>query len=336
MALTRAAGSTVKRWGQNARFVLRRPGVAVRAAANTLAVSCGRPRLRVIDFDVTNVCPLRCAQCYAAHFPTRREAELTVADFARVAAEARELGALQANLSGGEALVRRDLAQIVGACRRAGLLVTLCTSGVGLTQKRLAALAEAGLGVIIFSLDSPDAATHDANRGVRGLHARVLRIIAEARALGVEPVVNTVATAGKIWRGDLAAMLDLVSAHGAVLNLTMPTAMGRWDARADLLLDPAARDAVAGLLQRPRVRTDTLSTYGSPGCPAGTEKLNVAADGTVRLCPLIDGVWGDVRREPLGDIWARVRPAAAGLRRRSFCPPAMHDFTPPTPVPPPT
>jgi MoaA/NifB/PqqE/SkfB family radical SAM enzyme len=331
--LRSALRGSVERWRQNAAFVRRRPALATRALLNIAAVRAGRARLRTIDFDVTNACPLRCAQCYAADFPLQREAELTVAEFERVAGEARGLGALQANLSGGEALARRDIADVIGACRRAGLLVSLCTSGVGLTPSRLGRLADAGLDVILFSLDSSDAATHDANRGLRGLHALVLRMIDTARSLGIQPVVNTVATAEKVESGELESIQRLVNRRGALLNLTMPVALGRWAAYPEALLGDAAREGVTGFLRRSGVRTDTHSAYGSAGCPAGTEKLSVGADGTVRLCPLIDGSWGDVRREPLAAIWRRVRPHAAPLRSWKFCPAATPDFTAPRPAP---
>jgi MoaA/NifB/PqqE/SkfB family radical SAM enzyme len=204
---------------------------------------------------------------------------------------------------------------------------------VGLTSARLGALADAGLDVILFSVDSSDAATHDANRGIRGLHALVLRMIGTARSLGIQPVVNTVATPEKVTSGELAAIQRLVNGIGALLNLTMPTARGRWAERNDLLLDDAARKTVMAFLRRPGVRTDTYSAYGPAGCPAGTEKLSIGADGTVRVCPLIAGSWGDVRREPLAAIWRRVRPLAMPLRSREFCPAATLDFTAPRPAP---
>jgi MoaA/NifB/PqqE/SkfB family radical SAM enzyme len=211
--------------------------------------------------------------------------------------------------------------------------VSLCTSGVGLTPSRLGRLASAGLDVILFSVDSSDAVAHDANRGVRGLHALVLSMIVTARSLGIQPVVNTVATTGKVASGELESIQRLVNRRGAVLNLTMPTALGRWAERSDLLLDDAAREAVTGFLRRPGVRTDTHSAYGPAGCPAGTEKLSIGAYGTVRLCPLIAGSWGDVRREPLAAIWRRVHPLATPLRSWEFCPAATPDFTAPRPAP---
>jgi MoaA/NifB/PqqE/SkfB family radical SAM enzyme len=320
------------RLGQNLAFVVRRPRLALRAALSALATRAGRPRLRALDVDVTNRCPLRCAHCYAADFPVDRAGELTPADIARLGNEARALGAVQANLSGGEALVRRDLEAIVAGCRGAGLLVSLCTSAAGLTARRFASLAAAGLDVVILSLDSVDAAVHDANRGRPGLHANVLAAIAGARRLGVTPMVNTVATREKLASGELERMRELVTGAGALLNLTMPTAIGRWDGAAgDVALQAAEREAVAAFLRRPGVRTDTFSVYGAPGCPAGTEKISVGADGIAHLCPLVPGAWGDVRREPLRTIWARARAGAASLRREPFCPAALPGAALPAP-----
>ena len=320
------------RFAQNLAFVVRRPGVAARAVVSTLAVWLGRPRLRSIDIDVTNRCPLKCAQCYAADFAVDRALELTADEIGSLAAQARRLGAVQANLSGGEALVRRDLDAIIAACSRAGLLVSLCTSGVGLTPVRFAALAAAGLDVIILSIDSVDPAVHDANRGRRGLHENALAAIARARSLGVIPMVNTVATREKLASGELEALRALVTRAGAILNLTMPTAAGRWEGNADVALGPAERATVTEFLERRGVRTDTFSAYGASGCPAGTEKITVGADGTAHLCPLIPGGWGDVRREPLAAVWSRARAVAGTLRAQPFCPAALPDAVLPAPA----
>jgi len=314
---------------QNLAFVARRPRLALRAALSVAAVRLGRHRLRSIDIEVTNRCPLRCAQCYAADFPVDRARELTPWEIGSLAVQARRLGAVQANLSGGEALVRRDLATIVTACRRSGLLVSLCTSGVGLTPSRFASLAAAGLDVVILSIDSADPGVHDANRGRRGLHESALATIGRAPALGVVPMVNTVATRDKLASGELETLRVLVTGAGALLNLTMPAA-GRWGERDDVALSRAERAAVMAFLRRPGVRTDTFSAYGRPGCPAGTEKVTVGADGMAHLCPLIPGTYGDLRQESLATVWARARAAATTLRVQTFCPAAVPGSEPPT------
>jgi MoaA/NifB/PqqE/SkfB family radical SAM enzyme len=77
--------------------------------------------------------------------------------------------------SGGEPLIRRDFPAICGLFERPGVKQSLLTNGVLLEQR----LPEIGGYVheIIVSLDGPDAATHDAIRGlsfekaVRGIEA---------------------------------------------------------------------------------------------------------------------------------------------------------------------
>ena len=48
--------------------------------------------------------------------------------------QARELGAVQLGFSGGEPLVRQDLAELIAAARGLGYYTNLITSGIGLTE----------------------------------------------------------------------------------------------------------------------------------------------------------------------------------------------------------
>lgn len=102
--------------------------------------------------EVTHACPLHCPYCSNPLELVRRGAELSTADWARVFAEAAELGVVQAHISGGEPLLRPDLVEIVAAAHRAGVYTQLVTSGVGLTADRLSALVGAGLNSVQLSL----------------------------------------------------------------------------------------------------------------------------------------------------------------------------------------
>ena len=62
----------------------------------------------------------------------------------RVFRQARELGAAQLGFSGGEPLLRQDLAELIEA-GAAWAYTNLITSGIGLDEARLARFAEAGL-----------------------------------------------------------------------------------------------------------------------------------------------------------------------------------------------
>jgi pyrroloquinoline quinone biosynthesis protein E len=107
------------------------------------------PRPFTLIAELTHRCPLRCGYCSnpVELAPDRVDAR----GWARVFEEAAALGVLAANLTGGEPLVRADLEEIVAAARAAGLYVHLVTSGVGLDERRLGALREAGVEAIQLS-----------------------------------------------------------------------------------------------------------------------------------------------------------------------------------------
>jgi coenzyme PQQ biosynthesis enzyme PqqE len=101
--------------------------------------------------ELTYRCPLHCAFCYNPTDFTRTGPELDTEHWLRVLREARALGAVQLGLSGGEPLARDDLEIIIAEAHKLGFYINLITSGVGLTETRIAAFKEAGLDHIQLS-----------------------------------------------------------------------------------------------------------------------------------------------------------------------------------------
>lgn len=104
-----------------------------------------------LNLELTYRCPLHCAYCYNPLDYTSIGPELETQDWLRVLREARALGAVQLGLSGGEPLLRDDLEELVGEARRLGYYTNLLTSGVGLTEQRIARLKQQGLDHIQVS-----------------------------------------------------------------------------------------------------------------------------------------------------------------------------------------
>ena len=61
------------------------------------------------------------------------------------------LGVLHLHLTGGEPAARTDLPELIAGGRQAGLYTNLITSGIGLSEPRLAELVDAGLDHIQLS-----------------------------------------------------------------------------------------------------------------------------------------------------------------------------------------
>ncbi len=122
--------------------------------------------------ELTHHCPLGCPYCSNPLALDARGDELDTATWVRVFGEAAGLGVLQVHLSGGEPGARRDLVDITAGAHAAGLYTNLITSAVGITDKTLGALAEAGLDHVQISIQASDAASADHIAGYDGAFAR--------------------------------------------------------------------------------------------------------------------------------------------------------------------
>jgi pyrroloquinoline quinone biosynthesis protein E len=113
------------------------------------ATSVGPPLWLLLE--LTYRCPLQCVFCYNPVDFAAVENELTTQEWIRVLREGRALGSVQLGLSGGEPLVRDDVEAITAEAHSLGYYTNLITSGVGLSQERLAELKRAGLDHIQLS-----------------------------------------------------------------------------------------------------------------------------------------------------------------------------------------
>ena len=141
--------------------------------------------------EVTHRCPLHCLYCSNPLEMQRKEAELPTEDWVRVMREAAALGTLHLHLTGGEPLARPDLAALVAAGRDAGLYVNMITSGVGLTEERLASLVEAGLEHLQLSFQDLDEVSANHIAGTRA-HALKLALIPVIRKFPIALTINLV------------------------------------------------------------------------------------------------------------------------------------------------
>lgn len=219
--------------------------------------------IRYLRVSVTDRCDLRCRYCMAEQmtFLPRREL-LQLEEIAIIAERFIARGVTKVRLTGGEPLVRRDVADLV---RRLGAHVgrgleelTLTTNGTRLAE-HAAMLHAAGVRRVNVSLDSLDP---DRFRSItrHGDLARVLDGITAAKAVGLHVKINTVALAG-LNEEEIPAMLAWCVAEGHDLSLieTMPLGAIEED-RADRFV-PLTR-VFERLAERFDLSRDTRTTGG--------------------------------------------------------------------------
>ncbi len=142
--------------------------------------------------ELTYRCPLQCPYCSNPLQIADLKDELSKDDWLSVLRQARELGAAQLGFSGGEPLVRGDLEELVVEARGLGYYSNLITSGVGLSEKRVAALRDAGLDHIQVSFQSSDSEVNELLSGSRKAFEQKLRMAEAVKAHGYPMVLNFV------------------------------------------------------------------------------------------------------------------------------------------------
>lgn len=195
-------------------------------------------------WETTRACALACVHCRAEAIPHRDPGELTTAEGRALLESVRRFGDPPplVVLTGGDPLRRPDLTDLVAHGTQLGLSVSLTPSATGAaTEARLRALRDAGLARLAVSLDGANAETHDAFRRVRGSHRHTVRIVRNARELGLPLQINT--TVSRDTVGDLPAIARQVQSFGVALwALFFLIPVGR--AQAAQALDAAAIERV--------------------------------------------------------------------------------------------
>ncbi|MFF1574030.1 GTP 3',8-cyclase MoaA [Leifsonia sp. NPDC058292] len=196
-------------------------GLPARAAVRGEPTQVGRPEVaglidrfgrvaRDLRVSVTEKCSLRCTYCMPAEgLPNiPREQLLSAAEIARlVGIGVRDLGITEVRFTGGEPLMRADLAEIIGLSADAapGVDLSITTNGIGLDH-RIHSLVAAGLTRVNVSLDTIDR-RHFAELTRRDRLPAVLAGIRAAHDAGVSPLkINAV-----LMRDTLAGAADLLA-----------------------------------------------------------------------------------------------------------------------------
>lgn len=130
-----------------------------------------------VQFAVSNKCNLRCSMCKALD-SRKHERELNLPEIEKIADILKQLNAAILILTGGEPLMRADLADIIKLFTSRGIEVRLQTNGILVNEEKVKGLISAGLREVTISLDSLEPQKYDEITGVEGSWQRIIKGIA--------------------------------------------------------------------------------------------------------------------------------------------------------------
>lgn len=282
-----------------------------------------KPRPRVIAWEVTRRCILRCKHCRGAAREMDYAGELSTAECLTVIDSIAAFTKPLLILTGGEPMTHPDIYTLARHATAAGIRVVMAPCGHLITPASARRLKAAGVMAISISIDGATPEAHDAFRGVPGAYERTLRGLQYAIEVGIPFQINTTVTKDNVH--DLPAIHDLAVRLGAAtLDVFFLVPTGRGAALCDLALSATeAETALKWVLKKSRtsplavkvtcaphsvriwdqMEHDAVSesSSGSPlktpatGCMAGDGFVFISHTGILQPCGFLDVPSGDLR-----------------------------------------
>lgn len=156
----------------------------------------------IIFWELTRACLLACKHCRAKAQTKPHPDELTTEEAFRVVDQILKFGQPYPLLivTGGDPLMRKDLFEILEYVTSKGLRVAIAFSGTKLaTKDKIEKMKEVGVARIAISLDGSNPEIHDHFRGKTGTFETSLRILRDARDVGISRQINTTVTTFNIF-----------------------------------------------------------------------------------------------------------------------------------------
>lgn len=303
------------------------------------------PALKMFYLYLSAGCNLHCRHCWIT--PTFVQGQPVPGEclpfdlLAAAVAEAKPLGLSAVKLTGGEPTLHPEFRKIADFLTAAGLDLSMETNATLIDRELATHLRQkTNLTRVAVSLDSPDAAQHDAFRGRRGAFDDAVRGIGHLVAAGLPPQI--IMSVHRENMDRLEALIELavrLGARAVKFNPVTPSGRGADLHRQGLGLSfdelLALNHRVRGQLQdrHPRIRLSAmvppamasvkeLLRYGGDGAGCNVRHiLGLLGTGEMAMCGIGRNVpelcFGQLGRDRLRDVWIHhpvLRQMRADLR----------------------
>ena len=308
----------------------------------------GGCRPRLIFWELTTGCNLRCIHCRASATELMSSADLNYRRCCEVIDQIAEYAPLILVLSGGEPLWRRDVFDIARHAVSKNLRVALATNGTLVDEAMADRIKQSGIVRVSVSLDGADRHTHDAFRGEGGAFDAAIAGLRHLHAIGVSTQINTSVARHNV--DQLPEILKLAKSLGVAafhIFLLVPVGCGLTIAEDQLIQGKEYEDVLNWFYDRSldsglelkatcaphyyrilrqrraearRAGQDVpeLASHGmhatTRGCLAGSGVCFISHQGEVFPCGYLPLAAGDLKKDRFHDVWEQA-PVFASLRQ---------------------
>ncbi len=276
-----------------------------------------KPRLAGLQFELTSRCNERCIHCYIPNGKKNTGFDMSFEKFKYILDQYAEMGGLHVTLSGGEALMNKDIVKMLRYCREKDMQISLLTNLISLKDEHIPVLKEVNVSLIQVSLYSMDANKHDTITTVKRSFEKTKAAIEKLHAVDIPVQISCpVMKANKDSYKDVmlyAESLKMKSQTDYVMMAQSDLDISNLANRLSLEeTENVVRDIVfydtdykgITLGQEPLSSIPIEEYKEMPMCGAGVNDLCITVNGDVYPCAgWQDFVVGNVFKQSLKDIW---------------------------------
>jgi MoaA/NifB/PqqE/SkfB family radical SAM enzyme len=232
--------------------------------------------------------------------------QMTMADYAELSRQADEYGIFRFVLTGGEALLMKNLGELIRTIDPYKHLIVLDTNGWTFDDETAKWFAGVGGYKAQISLDSYIEEEHDAFRNKPGSYKRVMRAITASKNAGLELLLSTCIIKDRVFSKEFEDFTRFCKDHEIPLYVTLAKPVGSAREHAEWVVTKRDVDRLKMIEDDFNVFTHMSPSYGQPGKCITVKGINtINHDGEVVPCPYMDLSIGNVTKMPLADILDR-------------------------------
>jgi radical SAM protein with 4Fe4S-binding SPASM domain len=274
-----------------------------------------------IAWAVTRQCNSKCIHCSINAQATPLSDELNTEEGLSLIDDVAKLGPVKFVFTGGEALLRKDIFELIKRAASYGMEVEVATNGFIVDEKMAKHLKEIGVSEVAISVDGIGR-VHDKIRGVKGAFKKAVRAIKACKRIGTK--VHFHVTMSKINIGELPKIVDLAEQlHVERMYIGVLVAVGRGNQISDACLSGEEMKKIFDFVVERQPQTpvwlrpvcplfwayleaeglcNSNAGYRFIGCTAGISSFHIRPNGDVTLCAELPLAVGNVRDKPFTAI----------------------------------
>ena len=276
-----------------------------------------KPRLASLQFELTSRCNERCIHCYIPNGKKNAGFDMSFERFKYILDQYAEMGGLQVTLSGGEALMNKDIVKMLWYCREKDMQISLLTNLISLKEELIPILKDVNISLIQVSLYSMNAEKHDFITTVKGSFEKTKTAIEKLHNADIPVQISCpIMKANKdgydevmkyAQRLRMKAQTDYIMMAQADLDTSNLANRISVEETEKVIRDIMENDVdyqTETLAQEPLSSISEEEFAEMSLCGAGLNDLCVTVNGDIYPCAGWQGfVVGNVFRESLKEIW---------------------------------